>query len=106
MPTVDFDAGVGVKAVQDLKDDTLLSSIQVLPCGEVGQHRKFNKVLVGPRQVPIRTLAALGLDYIGDSNFAAWIWDRRKDFHHDPSVMALGVLLELSDALASGQTSS
>ena len=47
MSTVDFDDGVGVKAVQDLKDDTLLSSIQVLQCGEVRSIAKFNKVLVG-----------------------------------------------------------
>ena len=101
MPTVDFDAGVGVKAVQDLKNDTLLSSIKVLQCGEVRSIAKINKVLVGLRQVPIRTLAACGLDYFGDSNLAAWIGElRRNDFHHDPSVKALGVLFELSDALA------
>ena len=47
MPTVDFDAGVGVKAVQVLKDDTLLSSIQVLQCGEVRSIAKINKELVG-----------------------------------------------------------
>ena len=100
MPTVDFDAGVGVKAVQVLKDDTLLSSIQVLPCGEVRSIAKINKELVGLRQVPIRTLAACGLDYFGDSNSAGWISElRRKDFHHDPPVKALGVLFELSDAL-------
>ena len=104
MPTVVFDAGVGVKAVQDLKDDTLLSSIHVLQCGEVRSIAKINKVLVGLRQVPIRTLAACGLDYFGDSNFARWIWElRRKDFHHDPSVKAVCVLCESSDALASGQ---
>ena len=104
MPTVVFDAGVGVKAVQDSKDDALLSSIHVLQCGEVRSIAKINKVLVGLRQVPIRTLAACGLDYFGDSNFARWIWElRRKDFHHDPSVKAVGVLCESSDALASGQ---
>ena len=102
MPTVDVDAGVGAKAVQDLKDDTLLSSIHVLPCGEVGSIAKFNKLLVGLRQVPIRTLAAFGLDLFGDSNFAGWIWQfKTEGLHHDPSVEA--VLFELSDALASGQ---
>ena len=55
MPTVDFDAG-GVKAVQDLNDDTLLPSIHVLPNGEVGSAAKFNKVLEDLRQVSIRTL--------------------------------------------------
>ena len=73
MPTVDVDAGVGAKAVkifQELKDDTLLSSVHVLSCGEVGSIAKFNNVFVGLRQVPIRTLADSGLDFFGDTNFA------------------------------------
>ena len=88
----------------------------MLPFGEVGSVAQLNRVSKGLRPVPIRTLAALGLYYFGntiiivrealaeaaDSGmralaiFAAWIWQlRRKDSHHNPSVKALGVLFRV-----------
>ena len=115
---------MGSVAAQGLNDGTLFSSVRVLPLGEVGSVAQLNRVSKGLRPVPIRTLAALGFHFFGntiiivpeapaeaaDSGMralailAVWIWQlRRKDSHHNPSVKALGVLFELGHTLESGQ---
>ena len=97
----DFDTDTGVLSVQGLPSDTLISNIHVLLFGEVGNVVQFNRVSDDLRQVPNKTLAALGFFQFGDSiiivsetltegadsgmralaNMAPWIWQlRRKDF--------------------------